>query len=169
MTTVLTEWQGLRIVAGLNAITGDEGSGKTRLLKELCDGRSDALWLDLRLPEHDGHTPQEVWARLQAMHPRWSIALQTELSDALQLHEHLGKPLFMLSAGSLRKVALVGLLASGCTLTCLDQPYAALDLASIAVLREFLQDMADHPTRAWVVADYEADTALPWASMIDLN
>ena len=74
----------------------------------------------------------------------------------------------MLSAGSRRKVALVGLLASGATLTCLDQPYAALDMASMRVVREFLQDMADHPSRAWVVADYEADPLLDWHSQVQL-
>lgn len=168
-TTPLLNWQGLHILPGLNAVVGDEGSGKTRLLRALCEAHADALWLDLRLPEHDEHTPEEVWAQLQARCPHWNEALRTELSQALQLQDHLGKRLFMLSAGSRRKVALVGLLASGCALTGLDQPYAALDLASISVLREFLGDMAEHPTRAWVVADYEADAALPWSSVLTLG
>ena len=46
---------------------------------------------------------------------------------------------------------------------------AALDLASISVLREFLQDMAEHTSRAWVVADYEADTELPWRSVVAMG
>jgi ABC-type multidrug transport system ATPase subunit len=164
----LLEWQGLRILPGLNAVTGDEGSGKTRLLQALTETTADALWLDLRLPAHDEHTPEEVWAALQARCPRWNSELHAELLDALQLQDHLGKRLFMLSAGSRRKVALVGLLASGAAVTCLDQPYAALDMASVRLLREFLADMAEHSTRAWVVADYEADPELPWASQINL-
>ena len=164
------QWQGLTILPGLNAVCGDEGSGKTRLLRELAQALGNqALWLDLRLPKHDEHTPEEVWSGLQARCPLWSAQLQAALSDALQLQEHLGKRLFMLSAGSRRKVALVGLLASGATLTCLDQPYAALDLASVRVIREFLTDMADHASRAWVVADYEAEPELPWASRIALR
>jgi energy-coupling factor transporter ATP-binding protein EcfA2 len=75
----------------------------------------------------------------------------------------------MLSTGSRRKVAIVGLLACGATTTCLDQPYAALDGASIQVLREFLSDVADHTSRTWVVADYEADKRLPWAQVITLD
>lgn len=162
----LLEWQGLRILPGLNAVTGDEGSGKTRLLRELAQGATDALWLDLRLPEHDEHTPQQVWAALQARCPRWSTELQVELSDALDLQGHVDKRLFMLSTGSRRKVALVGLLASGVTITCLDQPYAALDTVSIRILREFLREATEQPNRSWVVADYGADPQLAWDSVI---
>ncbi len=165
----LFSWQGLQILPGLNAVTGDEGSGKTRLLRELSESCSDALWLDLRLPEHDEHTPEQVWAQLQARCPLWRTDLQIELAQALQLQGHLGKQLFMLSAGSRRKVALVALLSSGVTVTCVDQPYAALDLASARVIREFLEDMAEHPSRAWVVTDYEADPELPWSSVIALS
>lgn len=45
------------------------------------------------------------------------------------------------------QVARVGLLASGATVTCLDQPCAALDAPSARVIRDFLADMADHRTR----------------------
>lgn len=166
--TPLLAWQGLHILPGLNAITGDEGSGKTRLLRELAESTADALWLDLRLPGQDEHTPADVWAQLQTRCPQWNGRLHVQLTQALGLDEHLGKRLFMLSTGSRRKVALVGLFASGARLTCIDQPFVALDLASIAVLRGFLADMADHPTRAWLVADYEADPDLPWASVIRL-
>lgn len=168
-TPPLLEWQGLRILPGLNAVTGDEGSGKTRLLRELSQSTANALWLDLRLPEHDEHTPEQVWTELQANSPRWSAELQTDLTDALQLQDHLGKQLFMLSTGSRRKVALVGLLASGVSITCLDQPYAALDLPSVRVIKAFLSDVADHTSRAWVVADYVTDEQLPWISTTILS
>lgn len=59
----------------------------------------------------------------------------------------------MLSPGSRRKVALAGLLVAGATVTCLDQPHVALDMASVRVLREeFLPDQTDHPARTSVVA-----------------
>ena len=164
----LLEWKGLRILPGVNAVTGDEGSGKTRLLRELSESSAEALWLDLSLPGHDQQTAQEVWAALQARCPKWNATLQTDLTAALQLQDHLGKRLFMLSTGSRRKVALTGLLASGVAVTCVDQPYSALDLPSVRVVREFLQDAAEHPTRAWVVADYEADPLLDWHSQVQL-
>ena len=152
---------------GLVAVTGDEGAGKTTLLRRLGEEPS-GLWLDLSLPGQDDQTPQQVWDALQQRCPLWNLPLQQGLVEALGLEPHLGKKLSMLSTGSRRKVALVGLLASGATVTCLDQPFAALDAASARVVRDFLADMADHSTRTWVVADYEADARLAWRRHIAL-
>ena len=166
--------QGMKLLAdllplppGLVAVTGDEGAGKTRLLRLLGEDPS-ALWLDLSLPGRDDEAPAQVWDALRQRCPLWSMQLQQDLGEALDLHLHLGKKLSMLSTGSRRKVALVALLASGATVTCLDQPFAALDAASIRVIREFLADVADHATRTWVVADYEADVRLPWRRHVAL-
>jgi ABC-type phosphate/phosphonate transport system ATPase subunit len=153
---------------GLVAVTGDERTGKTTLLRRIGEAPS-ALWLDLALPGREDETPEQVWAGLRQQWPQWNTALQQDLTDALDLEPHLGKRLFMLSTGSRRKVAIVGLLASGATVTCLDQPYGALDKASMRVLRDFLADMADHATRTWVVGDYEADAALRWRRHISLD
>jgi ABC-type multidrug transport system ATPase subunit len=154
--------------AGLVAVTGDEGIGKTTLLRTL-GARPDALWLDLSLPGRDELTPHQVWDELRQRSPRWDTSLQDDLAQALGLEPHLGKQLFMLSTGSRRKVALVGLLASGATVTCIDQPFSALDAASAGVLRDFLAEAADHESRTWVVADYEADPRLPWRRRIELD
>jgi len=62
----------------------------------------------------------------------------------------------MLSTGSRRKVGLAAALAAGQPLTLIDQPFAALDGGSIRFLREVFADLADHPSRTWVVADFEA-------------
>lgn len=163
---------------GLIAVTGGERSGKTSLLRRLSGdlpalpgttSHPDALWLDLGLPAHDPQTPQQLWQLWCACRPQWNAELQQDLMQALQLAAHQDKPLYMLSTGSRRKVALVGLLACGATVTCLDQPYAALDMASIRVLRGFLQDVAGHASRSWVVADYEADASLPWQRVVALD
>ena len=152
---------------GLVAVTGDEGAGKSRLLHRI-GSEASSLWLDLSLPGRDDETPEQFWDGLRQQCPLWSMPLQQDLAEALALHPHRGKKLFMLSTGSRRKVAVVGLLASGATVTCLDQPFVALDAASIRVIREFLTDVADHKTRTWVVADYEADNSLPWQRHIAL-
>ncbi len=163
---------------GLIAVTGGEQSGKTSWLRRLSGdlpalpaaaAQPDAQWLDPGLPAQDEHTALQVWQTLQARSPRWNAALHRDLVEALGMLPHAEKKLFMLSTGSRRKVALAGLLACGATITCLDQPYAALDLASIRVIRAFLQDMAEHTRRSWVVADYVADPDLPWRQIIALD
>ncbi|WP_324916320.1 ABC transporter ATP-binding protein [Ramlibacter sp.] len=168
----------LPLPPGLLAVTGDEGTGKTRLLRHLAGDlpappgsapRADALWLDLSLPAQDQQTPHQAWDALRQRCRGWNASLQQDLADALGLDPHLDKRLFMLSTGSRRKVALVGLLASGATVTCLDHPFAALDGPSARVVREFLADMADHPSRTWVVADYVADPRLPWRRVLSLD
>ncbi len=158
----------LPLPAGLVSVTGDERTGKTTLLRGL-GALPSALWLDLSLPGHDEETPQQVWDALRPQCANWNADLQHDLADALDLLPHADKKLFMLSTGSRRKVALVGLLASGATVTCLDQPFAALDAASARVLREFLADVAGDPARTWVVADYAADARLPWRRHIALG
>lgn len=168
----------LPLPAGLVAVVGDEGSGKTRFLRELAGQLRetpspgpdrDAVWLDPGLPGLDDRTPPEVWASLRTRCPRWNAALLQELVLALGLQPHLEKTLSMLSTGTRRKVALAGLLAAGATVTCLDQPYAALDMASIRAMRGFLHAQAGDPARTWVVADYEADENLPWRHIIRLG
>jgi ABC-type transport system involved in cytochrome c biogenesis ATPase subunit len=166
---ILCEIEGLQVLAGLNAVVGDEGTGKTRLLRQLCEAQAQALWLDLRLSAHDAQTPEGVWQDLQCQCPHWNDALCQALCDALGMTDHLGKQLFMLSTGTRRKVGLIALLASGAKFMCFDQPFAALDQASAAVLCDFLNDMAGDHSRAWLVADYEADSRLNWSTVISLG
>jgi ABC-type multidrug transport system ATPase subunit len=168
-SVVLSVVDGLQIVAGLNAVVGDEGAGKTRFLRLLSEHESNALWFDLRLSNHDALTPLEFWHHMQSQCPRWNETLRSKLCDALDLNDHLHKQLFMLSAGSRRKVGLVALLVSGAKFVCLDQPFSALDQASISVLVDFLNDMNQDNSRAWVVADYVADPRLDWIGLIELD
>lgn len=158
----------LPLPPGLVAVSGDERSGKTTLLRALADA-CGGCWLDLALPGQDDALPSSIRDAQRARWPRWDPALHADLVDALGLGPHLDKKLFMLSTGSRRKVAIAALLASGAPVTCLDQPFAALDAASAGVIRDFLADMAQHASRTWVVADYAADARLAWRREIQLG
>lgn len=179
----------LQLPAGVSALLGDEGAGKTSLMRLLSGDLtptagqlhlpgndaplalpqpSVVFWADLRLPLHDNDMPAQCWAHLRALCPAWSDDTQNELVDAFQLAPHLYKRLNMLSTGSRRKVGLVAALACGATTTLLDQPFVSLDQASIRSLQAFLAKLGQNPDRAWLIADYEKPVHLPLASVIQL-
>ena len=178
MTTAENPWTLSELPPGLVALVGDESAGKTTWLQCLSGGmpsvsgpepQAEAVWLDLRLPQQDEDTPLQVWAQLRAQHPRWNPDLHGDLVQALSLEAHVHKRLNMLSAGTRRKVMLIAALASGASVTLLDQPFVALDMASIQVVLDFLHEAADHPERAWIVADYEAPSDLHLADLLHLR
>jgi len=179
----------LQLPAGVSALLGDEGVGKTSLMRLLSGDLtptaaqlrltseaatlalpqpSVVFWTDLRLPLHDHDTPSQCWAHLRASCPAWSDDTQKELIEALQLGPHLDKKLNMLSTGSRRKVGLVAALACGATVTLLDQPFVSLDQASIRSLQAFLAKQGQNPDRAWLIADYEKPVHLPLASVLHI-
>lgn len=166
--------------AGLHWVCGDEGCGKTSLLR-LLSGDLQALggsvhmppggvfWADLKGPEHDQTTVQACWEQWRTRYPQWNSALLQELSEALDMERHRHKPLYMLSTGSRRKVMLIAGLASGATVTLLDQPFVSLDQHSVKTIKAFLREAAEAPDRAWIVADYEAPDDLPLTSVLNLS
>ncbi len=178
------------IPPGLTAVRGDEGCGKTTLLRLLAGEwkpqaghlrlagldippanaawAQQVCWFDPRSTAHDDVVVRELMARHAALHPTHSPDLLDELIDAFTLTPHLNKPLYMLSTGSQRKVWLSLSFSAQAPVTLLDQPFAALDGPSIRCVRELLQEAAEHTTRAWVVADHEAPPGLRLAAEIAL-
>lgn len=165
---------------GVSWVCGDEGKGKTTLLRLLAGDlqpnagkviapEGGVFWIDLQGPEHDATTVQACWDALCPLYPQWHHEVLNDLADALNMNEHREKQLHMLSAGSRRKVMVTAALASGATVTLLDQPFAALDFGSIRIIKEFLQEAAEHPSRAWIVADYTAPADVPLASVLNLD
>lgn len=155
----------LALRPGLSLVSGGEGCGKSRLLRLLAEAAA-AQGLSHCLPQPLDPAQDETLARdwlaaQQSAHgPHWRAPLAAELVQALALDEHLDKRLFMLSAGSRRKLGLVAAAASDARLTLLDQPYAALDARSARLLSELLAEAAQDPRRAWVLADYALPAAL---------
>jgi ABC-type multidrug transport system ATPase subunit len=166
--------------AGLSWICGDEGTGKTTLLRllagdvqptagKLIAPEGGVFWVDLQDAAHDNSSVQACWDALRTCHPHWHGDVLNDLAEALNMNPHREKQLHMLSAGSRRKVMVIAALASGAAVTLLDQPFAALDLASIRIIHEFLHEAAEHPSRAWLVADYEVPVSFETARVLQLT
>ncbi len=186
---LFTDWSA-RITPGVTLVRGGYGSGKSTLLRLLAGElpaqagqlrlnnaslreqpgayRQQLFWADPRSCALDQITPLDYVHSLQRLYPGLNETLWGELSQGLALTPHLDKPLYMLSTGSKRKVWLAAAFAAGAAVTLLDEPFAALDKASIGLVLELLQDAARHPTRAWVLAHYEAPGDVPLAQIIDL-
>lgn len=181
----------LELHPGLTLVLGDEGRGKTLLLRTLAGElpqavqqarlaghdlhrdsaayRQQVAWFDPTSTAWENTAVQDFWASQAQRHARWSAEVLADLALAWALTEHQHKPLYMLSAGSRRKALLAAALASGAPLTLLDRPFAALDGAASRVLREVLQDCAEHPTRAFVLADYSAPVGVKAVAVLNLD
>jgi ABC-type multidrug transport system ATPase subunit len=160
----------LRLLAGeLSAQTGTLSINGVGLKDQASAYKAQVFWVAPRSDAFDQFTVADYFASVQRSYPHFDAQLLAELVEGLSLTEHLNKALYMLSAGSKRKVWLAAAFASGAAVTLLDEPFAALDMASIRFVTELLTDAAEHSRRAWVIADYEAPQGLPLTNVIDLG
>jgi ABC-type multidrug transport system ATPase subunit len=172
----------LLIPAGVSVVCGEESSGKTTLLRllsgELRASRGSLVLRGTDLstdpqaycaqvfrtePRSDAldATSARAWfGTLPSEHPDFDVGMALDLAEGLSLEPHLDKSMYMLSAGSKRKVWLSAAFAAGTALTLIDEPFAALDMASIRFLRSLLQEASEHPDRAWVLADHAVPEGL---------
>lgn len=187
---LFSDWS-TRIPPGLTLVRGGEDRGKTTLLRLLAGElpanageltvngigltdqplvyRQQVFWTDPQSGAFDQVTPADYFKSMHRLYPKFDHQLLDALIVGLSLAPHLQKAIYMLSAGSKRKVWLAAAFASGAAVTLLDEPFAALDKASIGFVMELLEDAADHPARAWVIADYEAPGDVPLAAMINVG
>lgn len=177
-------FQGLSaaLPAGVCLVCGDEGRGKSTLLKILAGaltperGRllldsqrlepQDVAWFDPLAPERDAQTVSEILTVL--VPPEGGTAL-ARLGAALSLEPHLHKPLYQLSTGSRRKVFLAAALARQARLTLLDQPFMALDRPSVDALLRECAGWTGQNARLLLLADHVAPTGLPLAGTLNLD
>jgi ABC-type transport system involved in cytochrome c biogenesis ATPase subunit len=132
-------------------------------------GAPSVCWLDPRTTRHDALTVREALDTVLAPFLGGDAATLQRLVQVLDLEPHLDKALYMLSAGSRRKVWLAAALASAAPVVLLDQPFAALDLASERALLAELKAIATRADRVVVLADYAPPPGLKLSARLDLD
>ncbi|MFZ6654513.1 ABC transporter ATP-binding protein [Undibacterium sp. TJN19] len=179
------------IKTGITLVRGGDGRGKTSLLQLLAGAmpaetgqlqiqgvflhaqpdvyRSQVFWIDPRTEEFDQMAVPDYFASLHARYPQFDDVLLAQMIEGLGLAPHLNKQLFMLSTGSKRKVWLAAAFAAGATVILLDDPFAALDRASIQFVVEVLNQAASRTHQAWVVAMYTEPQGVALSALIDLG
>jgi ABC-type multidrug transport system ATPase subunit len=179
------------IPPGITLIRGGDGCGKSSLLRLLAgeltlhsgqlrvngftlqgqaaNYKTQIFWAEPRSDAHDQLTVPDYFELQRSGHSGFDDAVLADVVRGLGLSEHLHKRLYMLSTGSKRKVFLAAAFASGAAVTLLDEPFAALDTASIGFILKWLKGAADDNQRAWVMADYAAPDSLHLAQTIDLG
>ena len=162
---------------GLTWLRGDNGCGKSTLLRLLggalapragsirFDGhdavadpieyRRHVQWSGPDGPAFDHLKPREYFSFVAGLYPAFDVAVADALTAALGLEPFLPRRIRELSTGSRRKVATIAAIAANTPVVLLDEPLAALDLASSRVVRRRLAEAAGDTDRVWVVASHE--------------
>lgn len=179
------------LAPGVTLIRGGDGCGKTTLLRllagelmptagglqwtesgealEKSNRARSVFWADPSSDALDALPVSDYLAVQRQRFSAFSDAVLADLAEGFRLEEHLHKPFFMHSTGSRRKVFLAAALASGATLTLMDEPFAALDAPSIRCVISALRRATADPARMYVIADYAAPENVPLSGVIDLG
>ena len=159
----------LRLMAGtLSAQSGQLKINGIDLQSQPAKYKANLFFAEPRSDAFDALTALDYFQLQRSVYLRFDDAILAQMTAGLGLDAHLHKQLFMLSTGSKRKVFLATAFAASAAVTLLDEPFAALDAASIAYLLHWLKNSAPAP-RIWVIADYAAPVNLPLVQTINLG
>ena len=181
----------LQLPPGVSVVHGDESCGKTTLLRllagELPAEQGSLVLRETHFASHpdayralvfrteprsealDATSANAWFSALAASRPDFDIGAAHRLAHGFALGPHIDKPMHMLSAGSKRKVWLSAAFAAGATLTLIDEPFAALDMASIRFLKQLLEEATQHTNRAWLLADHVPPEGLVMRTRVELG
>lgn len=188
---VFAGWSGT-FKPGLTWLKGGNGSGKSTLLKLLAgalqpglghivaagvdqhsaplDYRRQVFWCGPGPVSFDHLTPLEYWGFMLGLYPQLDRSALRQHAEAFGLAPHLASPMKALSSGTQRKVWIAAALAAGTPVRLVDEPFNALDAASLAYLRRVLSEHAQRADVCWVVTSHEdLGEAAQWAACVDLS
>lgn len=166
-----------RFEPGLTWVRGANGSGKSTLLRLLAGAlapvagtlhigqaeasaqpeayRRQVFWSSPDPVAFDHLRPAEYFGFMAGLYPGFDLEGSAELAEALGLGPFMTRRLDQLSTGSGRKVSLVAALCANTPVVLLDEPLAALDARSVALVRGVLADAAQDRDQTWIVTSHE--------------
>ncbi|MFZ6753565.1 ABC transporter ATP-binding protein [Undibacterium sp. Dicai25W] len=179
------------ICPGITLIQGDDGCGKTTLLKlltgrlpisngALCiaetdsiqhavDYRKQAFWVDAHSHEFDNAIVETYLSTLAESYPDFHEKNLQHAIEGLSLAPHLEKQFFMLSTGTRRKVWLAAALSVGCPVIALDDPFSGVDKLSMQFFTKTLDQRLEKPQQAWIIASHIVLDMVCQAKIIELS
>ena len=178
--SVLLDEAGEEAQQWLAALTGHAIPGSGSVQCSGLDSQADSavyqahvFWHNPRMEMQAREITGLEWLQTVAQRwPAWSEDAWQAHSQGFELEQHLHKPLWHLSTGSLRKLNIAAALASGARLTVIEEPIAGLDQASIRYLSQALdslgEDLASAPDAPrWViVAHWEPLAGVTWDEVL---
>ena len=129
------------------------------LARQPLDYRREVFWCGPGPVVFDHLRPPEYFGFIAGLYPRFDAAALAGHVQAFGLAGHLDQRLSALSTGTQRKVALAAALAVGTAALLLDEPFNALDAASLAHLQQAMRAAAGSQHQAWLVASHPDSAA----------
>ena len=171
-------------------LRGSNGSGKTSLLRTLCGlmapASGEVLWQGENIHKlreeyyscltylgHSGAIKGDLsaWENLSiSCHMTGLDIPQPRITNALTemgLGHRAELPTRVLSAGQKRRVALARLLVSDATIWVLDEPFTALDVKAVALLKRLITQHLQ--ARGMVILTTHQDVDLDPGQMKEIN
>ena len=164
----------LRLLAG--ELMPDQGTISLNQLDHTqCDSskqtstyQKQVFFIDPCCEKFDQISAMQYLAQVETNYADFDRPVIPQLIEGLGLSPHQDKPLYMLSAGSKRKVWIAAAIASHAKIALVDDLTAALDRGSIEFIVEQLIHISRQCDRHFIFSHYGTLERVPYAAIIDI-